>query len=239
MPRTASRKNMDELGAHESRLYSDWAPLYDKTFAKFFYSRERTVIRDLNLPANAEILEVGVGTGTSLPAYPHNCHITGIDQAPLMLARAREKIAQNNWRHLEVREMDALNLTFSDNAFDYVVAFHVVSVVPDPVRMVNEMKRVCRPGGTIVVVNHFTTTSPIWGKLTKSLDPITRRLGWSTNLELKPFLEEAAFTAYKAYRYSRSSLYTVVVGTNDKDEGPPTHATESPTPSSPGAQQTT
>ena len=185
---------MDELGAHESRLYSDWAPLYDKTFAKFFYSRERTVIRDLNLPANAEILEVGVGTGTSLPAYPHNCHITGIDQAPLMLARAREKIEQNNWRHLEVREMDALNLTFSDNAFDYVVAFHVVSVVPDPVRMVNEMKRVCRPGGTIVVVNHFTTTSPIWGKLTKSLDPITRRLGWSTNLELKPFLEEAAFT---------------------------------------------
>ena len=85
---------MDELGAHESRLYSDWAPLYDKTFAKFFYSRERTVIRDLNLPANAEILEVGVGTGTSLPAYPHNCHITGIDQAPLMLARAREKIEQ-------------------------------------------------------------------------------------------------------------------------------------------------
>ena len=101
--------------------------------------------------------------------------------------------------------------------------------------MVNEMKRVCRPGGTIVVVNHFTTTSPIWGKLTKSLDPITRRLGWSTNLELKPFLEEAAFTDCKAYRYSRSSLYTVVVGTNDKEEGLPTHATETRTPSSPGA----
>ena len=171
MPRTVSRKNMDELGAHESRLYSDWAPLYDKTFAKFFYSRERTVIKDLNLPADAEILEVGVGTGTSLPAYPRNCHVIGVDQAPLMLARAREKIAQNHWGHLEVREMDALNLAYSDNVFDYVMAFHVVSVVPDPVRMVDEMKRVCRPGGTIVIVNHFTTTSPIWGKLTKSLDP--------------------------------------------------------------------
>ena len=80
--------------------------------------------------------------------------------------------------------------------------------------------------------------SSLLEQVNQSLDPITRRLGWSTNLELKPFLDEAAFTAYKAYRYSRSSLYTVVVGTNDKDEGPPTHATESPTPSSPGAQQT-
>lgn len=208
---------MDELGAHESRLYSDWAPLYDKTFAKFFYSRERTVIRDLNLPAGAEILEVGVGTGTSLPAYPHNCHITGIDQAPLMLARAREKIEENNWRHLEVREMDALNLGFSDNAFDYVMAFHVVSVVPDPVRMMAEMQRVCRPGGTIVIVNHFTSESRIWGTITHSLDPITRRLGWSTNLKLKPFLEETDFTGCKAHKYSRFSLYTVVVGPNNKE----------------------
>ena len=236
MPRTVSRKNMDELGAHESRLYSDWAPLYDKTFAKFFYSRERTVIKDLNLPADAEILEVGVGTGTSLPAYPRNCHVIGVDQAPLMLARAREKIAQNHWGHLEVREMDALNLAYSDNVFDYVMAFHVVSVVPDPVRMVDEMKRVCRPGGTIVIVNHFTTTSPIWGKLTKSLDPITRRLGWSTNLELKPFLDEAAFTECKAYKSSRFSLYTVVVGTNDKEDTAGIHPIEASAPS-PGAQE--
>lgn len=227
---------MDELGAHESRLYSDWAPLYDKTFAKFFYSRERTVIRDLDLPAGATVLEVGVGTGTSFPAYPSHCRVTGIDQAPLMLARAREKIAQNNWHHLEVREMDALNLTFSDNAFDYVVAFHVVSVVPDPVRMMAEMQRVCRPGGTIVVVNHFTSESP-WGKLTKALDPITRRLGWSTNLRLKPFLQETGFVG-RAYKLSSLSLYTVLVGVNDKEDAPPAPSAEARTPSSQAARQT-
>lgn len=214
MSRTFSRKNLAELGAHESRLYSDLAPLYDKTFAKFFYSRERTVLQGLNLPAGAEILEVGIGTGTSLPAYPRNCQVTGIDQAPPMLARAQEKITKNNWRHVEVMEMDALNLTFSDNTFDYVMAFHVVSVVPDPIRMMAEMRRVCRPGGSIVIVNHFTSESCIWGALTKSLDPLTRRLGWSTNLKLKPFLEGTAFTGCKAYKYSRFSLYTVVVGTN-------------------------
>lgn len=217
MSRTDSRKNMAELGAHESRLYSDLAPLYDKTFAKFFYSRERTVIQRLRLPAGAEILEVGVGTGTSFPAYPRNCHVIGIDQAPNMLARAQEKINENNWRHLEVKEMDALDLSFPDNAFDYVMAFHVVTVVPDPVKMMAEMRRVCRPGGTIVIVNHFTTESPFWGRLTHSLDPITRRLGWSTNLKLKPFLEETGFNGCKADKFSRFSLYTVVVGTNDRE----------------------
>ena len=111
-------------------------------------------------------------------------------------------------------EMDALNLTFPDNTFDYVMAFHVVSVVPAPIRMMAEMRRVCRPGGSIVIVNHFTSESRIWGALTRSLDPLTRRLGWSTNLKLKPFLEETTFTGCKAYKYSRFSLYTVVMGTN-------------------------
>ena len=208
---------MAELEApHQSRLYSDLAPLYDKTFAKFFYSRERNVIQDVDIAAGAEILEVGVGTGASFPAYPRDCHVVGIDQAPLMLAQAREKIAKNGWRHLEVMEMDALNLTFADNAFDYVMAFHVVTVVPDPVRMMAEMRRVCRPGGTIVIVNHFTTESRFWGPITKSLDPITRRLGWSTNLKLRPFLQETGFTECTSYRFSRFSLYTVVKGTNDK-----------------------
>lgn len=209
---------MAELEApHQSRLYSDLAPLYDKTFARFFYARERTVIQDLNISKGAEILEVGVGTGASFPAYPRDCHVVGIDQAPLMLAQAREKIAKNGWRHLEVMEMDALNLDFADNAFDYVTAFHVVTVVPDPIRMMAEVRRVCRPGGTIVVVNHFTTESRFWGAVTKSLDPVTRRLGWSTDLKLRPFLHDTGFTGCKAYRFSRFSLYTVVVGTNEKE----------------------
>ena len=208
---------MAELEApHQSRLYSDLAPLYDKTFARFFYSRERTVIQDLGITKGAEVLEVGVGTGASFPAYPRNCRVIGIDQAPLMLAQAREKIAKYGWCHLDVKEMDALNLDFADNAFDYVTAFHVVTVVPDPIRMMAEMRRVCRPGGTIVIVNHFTTESRFWGSVTKSLDPITRRLGWSTRLKLKPFLHQTGFTGCRAYRFSRFSLYTVVVGTNEK-----------------------
>jgi ubiquinone/menaquinone biosynthesis C-methylase UbiE len=86
------------------------------------------------------------GTGTSFPAYPRHCEVTGIDLAADMLGRARAKIAKNTWFHLQVMEMDALNLTFEDNSFDYVAAFHTVTVVPDPIRMLAEANRVCRPG---------------------------------------------------------------------------------------------
>jgi phosphatidylethanolamine/phosphatidyl-N-methylethanolamine N-methyltransferase len=208
---------MREIEAHESKLYSDFAPLYDKTFGKIFSSRLRSVIETLDIPLGAKVLEVGAGTGTSFPAYPNHCEVIGIDLAPDMLARAQEKILENGWTHLKVMEMNALDLKFPDNSFDYVMAFHVVTVVPDPIRMIQEAKRVCKPGGKIVVVNHFTSTSPLLGFLTEAVDPVTRRLGWSTKLRLKPFVEEAGLEIAEIYKTSKLSLYTVLVGTNEKN----------------------
>jgi len=203
---------MSEIEAHESKLYSDFAPLYDKVFGKIFSSRLRQVIRSLDIPRGAKVLEVGAGTGTSFPAYPPHCEVTGIDLAPDMLARAQGKILENGWTHLKVLEMDALQLKFPDDSFDYVMAFHVVTVVPDPVRMIEEAKRVCRPGGKIVIVNHFTSDFPLLGFLTEILDPVTRRLGWRTNLRLRPFIEATELKVEKAYKLSKLSLYTVLVG---------------------------
>ena len=208
---------MGEVEAHESKLYSDFAPLYDKTFGKFFSSRLRRVIGDLRIPRGARVLEVGAGTGTSFPAYPRHCEVIGIDLAPDMLTRAQGKIKENGWTHLKVLKMDALNLDFPDDSFDYVMAFHVVTVVPDPVRMMEEAKRVCRPGGRIVIVNHFTSDFPLLGFLTETLDPVTRRLGWRTNLRLRPFIEETELEVEKAYKPSKLSLYTVLVGSNLKN----------------------
>ena len=208
---------MSEIEAHESKLYSDFAPLYDKVFGKIFSSRLRQVIRSLDIPRGAKVLEVGAGTGTSFPAYPPHCEVTGIDLAPDMLARAQGKILENGWTHLKVLEMDALQLKFPDDSFDYVMAFHVVTVVPDPVRMIEEAKRVCRPGGKIVIVNHFTSDFPLLGFLTEILDPVTRRLGWRTNLRLRPFIEATELRVEKAYKLSKLSLYTVLVGCNQQN----------------------
>ena len=208
---------MGEIEAHESKLYAEFAPLYDKVFGKIFYSRLREVIERLRIPRGAKVLEVGAGTGTSFPAYPRHCEVIGIDVAPDMLARAKQKIIENEWAHLKVMEMDALNLDFADNSFDYVMAFHVVTVVPDPIRMIAEAKRVCRPGGRIVVVNHFTSDFPVLGSLTEALDPVTRHLGWRTNLRLKPFIRSTELTTERIYKLSKLSLYTVLVGSNQKN----------------------
>jgi phosphatidylethanolamine/phosphatidyl-N-methylethanolamine N-methyltransferase len=208
---------MAEIEAHESKLYAELAPLYDKVFGKIFYSRLERVIEDLDIPIGAKILEVGAGTGTSFPAYPSHCEVTGIDLAPDMLSRARQKILDNSWTHIKVLEMNALDLEFPDNSFDYVMAFHVVTVVPDPIRMISEAKRVCKPGGRIVVVNHFTSEFPLLGSLTQALDPLTRWLGWRTDLKLKPFIETAHLSVDKAYKLSKASLYTVLLGRKDRN----------------------
>jgi phosphatidylethanolamine/phosphatidyl-N-methylethanolamine N-methyltransferase len=207
---------MAEIEAHESKIYSEFAPLYDKIFGKIFYSRLERVIDDLEIPPGAKVLEVGAGTGTSFPAYPPHCEVIGIDLAPDMLARARQKIEDHGWNHLKVMEMNALSLDFPDNTFDYVMAFHVVTVVPDPIRMISEAKRVCKPGGSIVIVNHFTSDVPVLGSMTEALDPLTRKLGWRTNLRLKPFIKAADLSVERAYKLSKTSLYTVVLGSKSR-----------------------
>jgi phosphatidylethanolamine/phosphatidyl-N-methylethanolamine N-methyltransferase len=128
-----------------------------------------------------------------------------------MLARARQKIEENAWSHFKVLEMNALDLKFPDNTFDYVMAFHVVTVVPDPVRMISEAKRVCKPGGRIVIVNHFTSDVPVLGSFTQALDPITRLLGWRTDLRLKPFIRTTGLKIERMYKLSKTSLYTVLI----------------------------
>jgi phosphatidylethanolamine/phosphatidyl-N-methylethanolamine N-methyltransferase len=208
---------MAEIEAHESKLYAEFAPLYDKVFGKIFYSRLERVIEDLDIPPGAKVLEVGAGTGTSFPAYPSHCNVTGIDLAPDMLERARQKIRENGWTHIHVREMNALDLDFPDNTFDYVMAFHVVTVVPDPIRMVEEAKRVCKPGGKIVIVNHFTSEVPLLGSFTEALDPITRWLGWRTDLKLKPFIRTTNLKVERVYKLSKASLHTVLLGRKEKN----------------------
>src|SRR5438874_10041116 len=101
------------------------------------------------------VLEVGVGTGINADLYPPGCAVTGIDLSSSMLERARERVARKGVRNVRLLQMDAQNLKFADDAFDIVYAPYVISVVPDPVAVAAEMRRVCRPGGRIVILNHF------------------------------------------------------------------------------------
>jgi len=201
---------------HESALYYELSNVYDLVFARVFHPRIVRVIRSLQIPPGARVLELGVGTGLSLHAYPAHCRVTGIDLAPDMLERAEERVRRHGWRHVTLQHGDALDLTFEDSSFDYVMAFHVISVVPDPQRMLAEARRVCRPGGTIVLINHFRSNHPTVARLQRTIDPITRRLGWTTTLHLRDVLDRRTLHVERQWKTSRRSLFTIVVARNLK-----------------------
>jgi phosphatidylethanolamine/phosphatidyl-N-methylethanolamine N-methyltransferase len=131
-----------------------------------------------------------------------------------MLAKARERIRANGWDHIEVQQGDALNLPFPDASFDYVTAFHVVSVVPDPRRMLAEACRVCRPQGTIAIVNHFRSEHSSVARVQKTVDPVFRRLGWTT-LRLSELLRDSGLSVEREWKTSPRSLFKIVIARND------------------------
>jgi phosphatidylethanolamine/phosphatidyl-N-methylethanolamine N-methyltransferase len=205
--------------AHQSKLYYEFSHLYDRLFTRVFYPRIEAVIQSLKIPPGARVLEVGVGTGLSFAAYPLHCQVTGIDLAPEMLEQAQEKIDQNAWRHLQVMEMDALNLKFADNTFDYVMAFHVVSVVPDGGRLMQEILRVSKPDATVVIINHFRSRHRLLAALDSLIEPITRRLGWHT-LSQDEILSDVPLEVVHSYKNSARSLFTIVIGRARKAVAP-------------------
>jgi phosphatidylethanolamine/phosphatidyl-N-methylethanolamine N-methyltransferase len=196
---------------HESKIYSRFARFYDRIFTWVFYPRIELVIRGLEIETRARVLEVGVGTGLSLDAYPRTCSVVGIDLAPDMLERASRKVRANGWRNIELAVGDAQALEFPDDSFDYVTSFHVVSVVPDPCLMMSEMIRVCRPGGTIVVINHFRSERRLLAWVVDRFDPITRKLGWRTTLRVADLLAGSAVDLVRRFKTSPRSLFTVMI----------------------------
>jgi phosphatidylethanolamine/phosphatidyl-N-methylethanolamine N-methyltransferase len=205
-----------ESQPHESAVYYELAQFYDVVFGRVFYPRIARVIRSLNIEPGARVLELGVGTGMSLDAYPSHCEVTGIDLARDMLDKAQERVDRNGWRHVTLEQGNALDLRFPDSSFDYVMAFHVISVVPDPQRMLAEARRVCRPGGTITIINHFRSSNRAIARLQRTIDPLTRKLGWTTSLRLPDVLDRRALHVERQWKTSPRSLFTIVVARNAK-----------------------
>ena len=198
---------------HESPLYRGLSRVYDHSFGRVFQPRITRVVRSLGIPPGARVLEIGCGTGISFEAYPPYCQVVGIDLAEDMLERARRRITANRWSHIRVERGDALNLSFPDASFDFVMAFHVISVVRDPRRMMAEAQRVCRDGGTIVVINHFRSDNTVIAGLQRSMDPVTGRLGWTT-LRLGELLRIRSLDITRVWKTSARSLFTIVEARN-------------------------
>ena len=176
------------------RAYKLYAPAYDLVFDWIFHPGREAAIRALGIEPGHHVLEVGIGTGLNLPIYPARCRLTGIDLSEEMLRKAHEKVAELGLTNVSLRAMDATVMEFDDNEFDSSVATYTISAVPDPVSVLREMRRVTKPGGSIVVLNHFRSERRVVGRLEDLVAPVCTRLGWKSNLPLEPLLKRVGLT---------------------------------------------
>jgi len=173
------------------RVYEKLSSVYDLTFGPLLHPG-RLFARDrLGIKTGDRVLEVGVGTGINLALYPPDCHLTGIDFSGKMLEKARGRAMERGMKNVRLMEMDAAALSFEDDSFDVVYAPYLISVVPDPVQVVREMRRVCRPGGRILILNHFLSSNPVIAMVEKAISPMTVHVGFKSDLDLPRFLSQA------------------------------------------------
>lgn len=172
----AEQKSLNETTVREA--YKRWAPFYDWTFGVVSSVGRRKTVELIN-QRRGNVLEVGVGTGLSLPNYAPYLKVTGIDLSPEMLIKARERVEDGGLRNIEgLREMDAAQLDFPNETFNTVVAMYVMTVVPDPDKVMAELERVCMPGGEVMIVNHFSQDHGLRGWVEHKLAPFSDKLGW-------------------------------------------------------------
>ena len=176
--------------AYIEKVYNYYSHFYDLIFGRIFDSGREMAPLLLELFPQAQLLEVGVGTGLSIPTLPKNVEITGIDLSEKMLQRARLRVEALGLKNTRLLRMDATHLDFPDDAFDRVLAAYFISTVPDPIRVILEMKRVCRPGGFLVFLNHFRNENPLLGGIEKLASPLCYRIGFRTDLGLFSLMKE-------------------------------------------------
>lgn len=197
-------------------IYDFHSVFYDATFGRLVKRRIAKAIGHMNIQATDRVLDLGIGTGVSLNYYPAHGHIIGIDLSAGMLRECRKKIAQRGLHHAMVMQGDALHLPFADNSFDHVFISHVISVVSDPFRLIEEAQRVAKPGARIVMVNHFQSTNRFIALLEKWLCPLCTRLGWRSDLPLMDLVRRTGVQVDYRYKLESIDLWETVVITNTK-----------------------
>ncbi len=191
-------------------VYGKLASVYDWTFGPTLHPGRLQAIQRMGLEPTDRILEVGVGTGINATLYPRECSVTGIDFSASMLERARERIARKGMTNVRLLEMDAAALAFADDTFDIVYAPYLISVVPDPVRVAAEMRRVCRPGGRIIFLNHFRSPNFLLSRIERLISPLTVHIGFKADLDLPAFLAQAGIEPVSIEKVNVPRIWSLV-----------------------------
>ncbi len=196
--------------AFVDRVYAKLSPIYDIVFGAALQAGRAAAVARMHIQSGENVLEVGVGTGINTSLYPRNCRVTAVDLSVPMLEKARERIDREGLSHVRLFEMDAAQLRFRDDAFDCVYAPYLMSVVPDPVAVAREMYRVCRPGGRLVLLNHFRSANPLLSRIERAISPLTVHVGFKADLDLPGFLAQAGLRPATVERVNYPRLWSLV-----------------------------
>jgi len=191
-------------------VYDKLANVYDLIFGPTLHPGRLRAIERMNIQPGERVLEVGVGTGINLSLYPREATVTGIDFSSSMLEKARERAARKDAAPVRLLQMDAADLKFADNAFDIVYAPYLISVVPDPVKVAQEMRRVCRPGGRIIFLNHFLSPNPILSRIERLISPFTVHIGFKSDLDLPAFVAQTDLKPVSIEKVNVPKIWSLV-----------------------------
>jgi len=178
-----------------TKAYARWAPVYDLVFGAVFERGRHAAIAAAER-VGGRILEVGVGTGLSLPDYSRDCRLCGVDISEPMLRKAQERVAELGLTNVEgLWVMDAEQLSFPDASFDVIVAQYVITTVPNPEATLDEFARVLKPGGEIVLVSRVGAEAGLRRSLEHWFQPAARKLGWRTEFSFERYARWAEQTS--------------------------------------------
>jgi phosphatidylethanolamine/phosphatidyl-N-methylethanolamine N-methyltransferase len=193
------------------KIYDFYSDFYDFVFAWILSPNLKYAMSLHQFKEGQHILEVGIGTGISLKNYPPFCKITGVDISSGMLKKAEERARKLKLKNIELKVMDGTKLEFPDRSFDYVIAAFVVSVCHQPEKMLDEMIRVLKDNGRIIIVNHFASEIMPINAIEKLMNPLTERLGWRMDLSLRDLLKRNDIILEKKKKILPFSPWTVVI----------------------------
>ncbi len=194
-----------------ARVYENLASVYDLIFGRTLHPGRLDAIHRMNLQPGDRVLEVGVGTGINGPLYPPHCSVTGVDLSDSMLEKARDRIAQHGVTNMRLLQMDAADLNFPDESFDIVYAPYLISVVPDPIQVAREMRRVCRTGGRTIFLNHFRSPNPLLSHIERLISPLTVHVGFKSDLDLPAFLAQAELKPLSIEKVNFPRIWSLVI----------------------------
>lgn len=214
--RASMSRAADEIWGTE-RAYDRLSSIYDLVFDPVCLPGRRTAIEKLDCRPGDRVLEIGVGTGASVPLYPPDVQVFGADLSRGMLHKAKRRLdGIQDGADWHLARMDAGNLGFAEASFDKVVAFYVISVLPDPIAAIQEMKRVCRPGGDLILLNHFHNPNPFVGWIESLLNPLTQRIGWKTDLNLEDLLDQAELDVREVQPVNLFGYWSLIRACNEE-----------------------